>query len=456
MRIWPSALACSILAVTAWTAPRPRIWANRYGARGDARTLNTLAIQRALNAAARRHGIVEFQPGIYLTGAIFVRSHTWLHIGRGVTLRGVDDLAAYPILPTRVAGIDMRWPAALLNVYRQRRVRIYGHGVLDGQGNYWWKRYWQLRRKYTPLGLRWASDYDCRRPRLVQIYRSHWVRFSGLRLIRSGFWTVHVCYSRHVRVSNLTIRNNIGGRGPSTDGIDIDSSSRVRVLRCDISDNDDAICLKAGRDADGLRVNRPTTHIAIRDCVVRDGAAGFTIGSETSGGFRDVLVDGLRVYAPVPAGIKFKSAHTRGGLAHGIQIRNLILRGVRTVFDFNMNWDPSYSYAKFPAGWKHIPFYWRIITQPVLPARRGLPQFRDVRIANLRALNAGRIFAASAYAAAPLRNFSFRHLSLTARAAGFIRHARGWKFSHIRVKTTSSAPLQLRDVRRLRGWPGIK
>ena len=130
----------------------------------------------------------------------------------------------------------------------------------------------------------------------------------GLTLRRPGFWTVHICYSKKVTVDGVTIRNNIGGRGPSTDGIDVDSSSDVLVQNADIECNDDAIVMKAGRDADGLRVNRPTENVVIRDITVRDGAAGITFGSETSGGIRHVEAYRIHVMAPSPIGILFKSA----------------------------------------------------------------------------------------------------------------------------------------------------
>ena len=164
-------------------------------------------------------------------------------------------------MPTRVAGIEMRWPAALINVYEQSSVRIFGLGIIDGDGKQWWDKYWQLRQEYDSKGLRWAADYDAQRPRLIQIYKSDNVDLQGLTLRRSGFWTVHICYSSKVTVDGITIRNNIGGRGPSTDGIGVDSSSDVLVQNADIECNDDAVVMKAGRDADGLRVHRPTENV---------------------------------------------------------------------------------------------------------------------------------------------------------------------------------------------------
>jgi polygalacturonase len=166
-------------------------------------------------------------------------------------------------------------------------------------------------------------------------------------------------------------------------------SSDILVTRCDIECNDDAIFLKAGRDADGLRVNRPTEKVRIADNTVPAGAAGVTIGSETSGGIRDIEVDGLRAFNPVPAGILFKSASTRGGTIRDITIRNVQLEGVGTPVSVTLNWNPSYSYAKMPDNVKDPADYWRVLTDPVLP-EKGLPHFRQVRISGLKATGAAR------------------------------------------------------------------
>jgi polygalacturonase len=121
---------------------------------------------------------------------------------------------------------------------------------------------------------------------------------------------VQVLYSHDVTIDGVTIRNNEGGKGPSTDGIDIDSSRKILVQHADIEVNDDALCLKSGRDSDGLRVNRPTEDIVIRDSIIRHGAAAITIGSETSGGFHNIEVYNLTALSGVPSGVLFKSAHT--------------------------------------------------------------------------------------------------------------------------------------------------
>ena len=406
-----------------------------FGAVGDGEAINTRPIQAAIDAAAGAGGgTVVLKPGVYLSGSLFVKSNVTLMIGRGATLKGLRDLAAYPMVRTRVAGIEMDWPAGLLNIYQQKNAKITGEGLVDGDGKIFWDAYWAMRRDYDPKGLRWAADYDCRRPRLIHIYDADAVEVSGLNLARSGFWTVHVCYSRDVKVSDLIIRNNLGGRGPSTDGIDIDSSERVLVERCDLSVNDDAICIKAGRDWDGLRVARPCRQVKVRDCIVRDALAGMTFGSETSGGFEDIEVSGLRIEYPVPLGIFFKSGHTRGGVINNIALKNIHLQDVATLFRVNLNWYPNYSYAQIPMGMTDIPDYWHALATPV-PREQGIPRIRDVRLSDIKAVGGKIGFEAAAYEEAPLRDFTFERLDWDVREAGSIANAENWRFSDCRIDT---------------------
>jgi len=240
----------------------------------------------------------------------------------------------------------------------------------------------------------------------------------------------------------LDTNTNIGGI--KTDGVDIDSSSHVLVQNCDIDNNDDDICLKAGRDSDGLRVNRPTEYIVIRDNITRRGGGVLSFGSETSGGIRHVVALHNRGIG-TSEGIRFKSAKTRGGYVEDVLIRDLRLENVPLPFTFTLNWNPSYSYATIPPGMKKIPSYWTVLSTPVSPPERGLCEFRNITIENVSAVNARRIFTAVGLRAKPISNVKWTNVTADGYEAGVIESARNWTMKDVTLRTLDGRPVTLTD-----------
>ncbi len=416
--------------------------ANSFGAVNNGATDSTAAIQRTIDACAKAGGgIVAFKPGSYVTGSIFLKSNVHLRIDTHVTLIGSQDDAAYPSIWTRVAGIEMRWPAALININDQTNVKLSGGGTIDGQGQKWWDKYWNLRLDYEPRGLRWASDYDAERVRLLVVWKSTDVTVDNLSLKRAGFWTMQVVYSDYVTVSGIKISEN---KGPSTDGVDIDSSSHVLVEHCDIDNNDDDICLKAGRDFDGLRINRPTEYIVVRNNITRRGGGMLSFGSETSGGIRKVVAYQNQGIGTTE-GIRFKSAKTRGGFVEDVLVRDIKMKNVLLPFTFTLNWNPSYSYATIPKDLTDIPSHWKVLTTPVKPPERGLCEFRNITIENVQIVGAGRIFSATGLVEKPITNVSWLNVTAQGNAAGEIEHARSWTMKNVKLETVDGEALKLFD-----------
>lgn len=393
-----------------------------FGAVGDGHQLDTVALQAALDAAATRGLPLRLTPGRqFRSGSLFLRSGTVLEIPAGSTLIGSTDITDYPLIATRIAGIEMRWPAALVNAIDAERVSIRGEGTIDGDGAGFWAAYWALRQAYEPRGLRWAADYDAQRPRLVllQNVRDAFVG-GGLLLRRSGFWTLQILYSERIRVDGLRVRNNDDGRGPSTDGVDVDSSRRVLLRHVDIAVNDDAFVIKAGRDADGLRVNRPTRDVLIAACRVRDGATGIAFGSESSGGFERVRVRRLQVDAPVPVAVLVKSARTRGGFGRDLRVTDLRCDGVAVPLRISLNWNPAYSLAVLPATERaQAPAHWLTIATPV-PPERGLMRLHDLTLRRLQARGATTAFEVDADPAAPIGLLRFERCEIEAAQGGHL------------------------------------
>jgi len=426
-----------------------------YGAIADTSTVNTVSIQKAINDCAKKGGgTVVFKPGTYVTGSLFIKSNVQLRIDKGVVLLGSQHFEDYPEIETRIAGIEMKWPAALINMIDVSNAALTGKGIINARGKFCWDKYWAMRKEYEAKGLRWIVDYDAKRVRTVLVQKASHITIKDITVKNAGFWTVQLLYSHHITVNGIIVRNNEDGKGPSTDGVDVDSSSWVLIENCDIDCNDDDFCLKAGRDWDGLRVNRPTEYVVIRKCVARKGGGLLTLGSETSGGIRHVLATGLTGIG-TGNGFHIKSATTRGGTVEDIHFQNCTLDSVGNAFMFTMNWNPAYSYSTLPAGYVNdsLPAHWKVMLQKVTPPEKGIPHFRNIFIENIAAKGVRKVINAAGLPASVLSDFHFNNVTIEGKSAGDIAFARNWIFNNVvitgadgkKLQVTGSEAMQLQD-----------
>ncbi|MBZ9630080.1 glycoside hydrolase family 28 protein [Salegentibacter sp. LM13S] len=420
-------------------------YVNDYDAIDDGSALTTEAIQKAIDECAKNGGgTVSFRPGKYLSGSIFIKEGIRFNIPEGVEILGSESIADYPEIDTRIAGVEMQWPAALINVLDQENVIIEGDGLVDGQGKVYWDYYWNLREEYEAKGLRSIVDYDAKRPRTFLVQESKNVFLKDLNIQRAGFWTVQVLYSEYITVDGLTIRNNIGGHGPSTDGVDIDSSKWILVQNCDVDCNDDNYCLKAGRDWDGQRVDRSTEYVVIRDCIARRGAGLFTLGSETAGDIRHVFVSNVKGIG-TSNGLNIKSAMTRGGTVEDIYLQDIEMDSVRTFIEVSMNWNPSYSYTKLPEGYDidSVPERWQTLLKKVEPKSKGIPTFKNIYLSNIDVKGVQRAINVNGLEESYIDNFYLNNVSIQAETAGHISYSRNWNLEDVTIKTLDSSRVKL-------------
>jgi polygalacturonase len=250
-----------------------------FGAKPDSTLVQTEAIQKGIDAAARNGGgVVVIPKGIFMSGALFFKPKTHLYVSEGAVLKGSDNIADYPKLPSRMEGQSLDYFAALVNAYQVDGFTISGKGTIDGNGLHFWEAFW-ARRKENPN----CTNLEVSRPRLVFIWQCNNVQVQDVKLHNAGFWTSHYYQCQNVKVLDAHIFSPYKPvKAPSTDAIDIDACTNVLIKGCYMSVNDDAIALKGGKGpwADRVPNNGANANIIIEDCEFGFCHSALTCGSE--------------------------------------------------------------------------------------------------------------------------------------------------------------------------------
>ncbi len=250
-----------------------------FGAKKNSTAIQTLAIQKTIDQAAKNGGgVVVIPKGTFFSGALFFKPKTHLYVSEGAVLKGSNNIADYPKQASRMEGQNLDYFVALVNAYGVDGFSISGKGTIDGNGLKYWEAFWQ-RRKENPN----CTNLEVSRPRLVFIWNSNNVQLQDVKLHNAGFWTSHYYKCNNVKIIDLHIYSPYQPvKAPSTDAIDIDACSNVLIKGCYMSVNDDAIALKGGKGpwADKDPLNGENTNILIEDCEFGFCHAALTSGSE--------------------------------------------------------------------------------------------------------------------------------------------------------------------------------
>ena len=250
-----------------------------FGVVSDSTKVQTTAIQSAIDKAAKKGGVVVIPKGVYLSGALFFKPNTHLYVSEGAVLKGSDNIADYPIMPSRMEGQNLDYYSALINANGVNGFTISGKGTINGNGLKYWEAFWERRAQNAN-----CTNLEVSRPRLVYIRNSNDVTIQDVKLINSGFWTNHFYKCNNVKMIDLYIFSPVKPvKAPSTDAIDIDICTNFLVKGCYMSVNDDAIALKGGKGpwADKDSNNGSNINIIIEDCVFGFCHSALTFGSES-------------------------------------------------------------------------------------------------------------------------------------------------------------------------------
>lgn len=312
-----------------------------YGADASGKTDSTEAIRKAIEACNKAGGgRVVVPAGVFLTGAIHLKSNVNLYVSEGATLKFSADSEKYlPVVYTRFEGTECMNYSPLIYAFEQENIAITGTGTLDGSAsdqNWWaWNRKGSNGEAPARASIRKLLDYGERgvpvkergfgkgeylRPNFIQPYRSRNILIEGVKIVNSPMWEIHPVLS-----TNITVRNvKISSHGPNNDGCDPESSRDVLIEDCVFDTGDDCIAIKSGRDNDGRRVNVPSENIIVRNSTMKDGHGGVVMGSEISGGVRNVFIENCHMDSPnLDRALRFKSNARRGGFVENVFMRNV-------------------------------------------------------------------------------------------------------------------------------------
>ncbi|MDA3817254.1 MAG: glycoside hydrolase family 28 protein [Prolixibacteraceae bacterium] len=429
-----------------------------FGAVADSLHINTEAIQSAIDkCAGNGGGTVVVPSGTFLSGAIFFKQGVNLEIKENGVLKGTTNMADYKLVQTRWEGEERIWISALVNVFDVKGFRLIGKGTIDGSGDVWFSgrrshsgfdknedeqaylpsNVGPVRKGAPGLGVKGglpattnSPAFELKeielesyaRPRLIAIQNCQDVEIENVTFVNQSSWCLFVLYSNQVEIRDLVIRAE--HYIPSSDGIDIDSSNEVKIVNVDIDVNDDCIAIKSGKDEDGLRVNRPAENILVDSCIFRYGHGGVSMGSEMSGGIRNVVISNSVMMADNWAPIRFKSQPSRGGVVENITYRNLELNNTRQAFEFNMEWR---------------------MRPPIKAPSDPLPIVRDVKIINVSGTvkNAGIIHGLEN---SPIENVTFENCEIKAQKGLVLENVKNIDLSGLEILVDEGEPVSWRNV----------
>lgn len=373
-----------------------------FGAKGDGVTKNTEAFRLAIEKChAEGGGRVVVPHGVFLTGAIYLKSNVNLHLTDGTTILFSRDSSDYPIVFTRWEGMECMNYSSFIYAYGEENIAITGKGTLDGNSdndNWWW---WCGARKYgwnesrsgeqkparARLHTMMHQEVDAKqrvfgdgqylRPNFVQPYNCKNILIEDIRMINSPMWNLNPVLCENVTIERVKVISH----GPNNDGCDPEACKNVLIKDCYFDTGDDCIAIKSGRDEDGRNIGRPAENHIIESCIMKDGHGGVVIGSEIAGGARNIYALNNKMDSPnLDRILRLKTSSSRGGIIENVFMKDVEVGTYKeAAVKFNMFYEKPGDH---------------------------IPTIRNVWVENMHVKKGGRYaLMSAAYESSPIKNF---------------------------------------------------
>jgi len=444
----------------------------KYGAVSDGNTLNTKSINATIDALSKKGGGVVLIPsGLWLTGPVVLKNNINLHLAAGATLLFTADKNEYPLVEANWEGLPQMRNQSPISATNASNIAITGNGIIDGNGDGWrmvkkdklnetqWKKLvesgglvsddkktWYPSEK-TLKGSKmqnpgaispekdaafYESIKDFLRPNLVLLTSCKYILLEGVTFQNSPAWCLHPLMCENLTVRNVFVKNPWYAQ--NGDGIDAESCKNVLIENTVFDVGDDALCMKSGRDAEGRKRNMPIENVIIRNCTVYAAHGGFVIGSEMSGGARNIYVNNC-TFIGTDIGLRFKTTRGRGGIVENIFIKDIYMKDIPAeaiLFDM-------YYMAKDPvalAGEKR-----ELPKVEFKPVDETTPQFRNFHISNVYCNGAEKGIFVRGLPEMHVKDIVLENMVIQAKKGIDVQEASGITFKNIKIISTETNPV---------------
>ena len=426
--------------------PDNQVSLNDYGAKGDGSVLCTEAFARAIEALSLRGGgRLTVPQGVWFTGPIVLKSNINLHLEKGAVILFSDDDSLYPFIETSFEGLETRRCQSPISANGAVNIAITGQGAIDGNGLAWrplkkqkvteaqWKAFtsqpggvfkredlWLPSAGYlhadttanmnVPTGMTSEADWNYirrfLRPVMVSLVECKNVLLKDVIFQNSPAWNIHPLMCENIIIDNVLARNPAYAQ--NGDALDLESCRNALIVNSVFDAGDDGICIKSGKDADGRKRGRPCENVVVDGCTVFQGHGGFVVGSEMSGGVRNILVQKCQ-FLGTDVGLRFKSCRGRGGVVQNIFIRDISMFDIQgDAITFDLYYGGKSVVEVLESGEK-------VNNIEAKPVDVTTPEFRDITIERIACRNARRALFFNGLPEMPIKNIRLKEIHISAK-----------------------------------------